>query len=285
MGTYLISFATPEFYRGQKKLNRSAMKFGIDHCIAYRRNDIIGTDFYRRNKTILDKSRGAGYWLWKPYIIHNALHKVSDGDVVIYSDSGASVIADLSPLINICVSREGLVFFQVHNQDGKDGGIHINRRWTKRDCFVLMQADREEFYNSGQIAGSPQFYIKNKKNIHFVEEWLSFCVDPRILTDAPNNCGLDNLPEFIDHRHDQSILSILVKKYGLEVFRDPSQFGDHTKMEAYRREGELQDGLEYAEELCLNSPYGTLFDLHRKRNFSVSVKLHKLKKKIRNALF
>lgn len=273
MKKYLISFATPNFYKSQRKLNRSALKFGIDQCISFKFKDLKKTEFYRKNKKVLDQKRGAGYWLWKPYLILNTLLKVQEGDIVIYSDSGVEIIKDLKPLTDICQSRDGLMFFQVHNQDDRYGGRHINRMWTKRDCFVLMGADTEEYYNSGQVAGSPQLYLKNEKNIRFVQEWLSYCEDPIILTDKPNTCGLDNLPEFIEHRHDQSVLSILTRRYSIEIFRDPSEYGDHLKMEEFRHKGELCEDAQYAETPYPNSPYGTLFNLHRKRNFSIASKI------------
>jgi hypothetical protein len=276
MKTYLVSFATSDFYRSQKRLNRSALKFGIDQCLSFRFKDLRKTEFYRKNKRILSQKRGAGYWLWKPYIILDTLANAQEGDIVIYNDSGAEFIDDLQPLIDICESRGGLMFFQVHNQDITDGGRHINRKWIKRDCFVLMGADTEEYYNGGQVAGSPQLYVRNKKNIEFLKELLAYCEDPRILTDKPNVCGLDNLPGFLDHRHDQSILSILAKKYDIEIFRDPSQFGDYLKMDAFKDEEDPNKDVLDAETLYPNSPYGTLINVHRKRNFSIRTELKDL---------
>jgi len=227
----------------------------------------------QKNKRILDQERGAGYWLWKPYIILDVLLRVEEGDIVIYSDSGAEVIADLEPLIDICKSKKGLVFFQVHNQDGTDGGIHLNRKWIKRDCFVLMGADREEYYTGGQVAGSPQLYMRNERNILFLREWLSYCEDPRILTDKPNICGLENLPEFIDHRHDQAVVSILTRKYDIEIFRDPSQFGGNLRTDLSVPDKATPDRIGPGQRQYRNSPYGTLFDLHRTRNFSLTHKI------------
>ena len=40
-------------------------------------------------------------------------------------------------------------------------------------------------------------------------------MDKRIITDDPNEPGVENYPDFKEHRHDQSILSLLVKKFGL----------------------------------------------------------------------
>ena len=48
-----------------------------------------------------------------------------------------------------------------------------------------------------------------------VEEWLHFAQDERILTDRSNRCGEPNYPGFKDHRHTQSIWSLLCKKHEL----------------------------------------------------------------------
>ena len=58
--------------------------------------------------------------------------------------------------------------------------------------------------------------------------------------------GQANFIEFKDHRHDQSVLSLMTVKYGLEMFRDPTQWGNSEK------------------DLFANSPYDQLFDHHRK---------------------
>lgn len=58
--------------------------------------------------------------------------------------------------------------------------------------------------------------------MRFVEEWLRYCRDERILTDIPNESGYPNLTGFVDHRHDQSVLSLLAEKYHINLYRKPS---------------------------------------------------------------
>ena len=76
MKTYLVNFATDNFKKSQKKLNESALKFGVDKVFSFSSEDIKKTDFYKKNKIILEKKRGFGYWLWKPYFIYKTM---SDG--------------------------------------------------------------------------------------------------------------------------------------------------------------------------------------------------------------
>lgn len=272
MKIYLVNFATPNFYKAQKKLNKSALRFGVDQCISYNQRILKKTEFYKKNKKILDQERGAGYWLWKPFIILETLRAAEDGDIVIYSDSGAEIISPLDPLIDLCRQKGGILLFNVHTPKGK----HTNIMWTKRDCFVLMDADEPRFHNAEQINGTPQLYQKSLRSMAFLKEWLNYCTDERILTDTQNRCGLDNYTELKDHRHDQSVLSILGVRNELETFRDPSQFGNHLKMIPYRNHGDLAPGLTYSPAPCTNSPYGTIFYHHRERHYSLLQRLQRL---------
>ena len=254
MKKYLASFATPKFYESQKKLNLSALKFGIDEVIPYNDRILKKTLFYRQNKAILNQERGAGYWLWKPYIILDTINKINDVDLLFYSDAGAEITRDISPLVDICIAQEGILLFKhIHR-------YLTNKEWTKRDCFVLMNCDSEAYWNAEQVRSNFQLYMKNEKNRKFLEEWMHYCKIPEIITDLPNTCGLNNFPEFKDHRHDQSVLSLLAVKYGIELFRDPSQRGDCMKMEKFREPTDFLP-IPYKAPM-LNSCYNTLLNHH-----------------------
>ncbi len=268
MKVYLVSFADINYLKAQKRLNKSATKFGIDQKLSFSFCDLLHTKFYQNNREILDLKRGAGYWLWKPYIILEAMRQANDGDIIFYCDSGVEIIGDILPLVDICKENEGLMLFQVPFFTGK----MTNTNWTKRDCFVLMNADTPEFHKAKQVSGTFQLYIKNQKNIQFVTEWLALCKDPRLITDIPNTCGFRNFPEFFDHRHDQSILSILAQRNNMETFRDPTQFANHLKMQEFRKIGELPTGVDYSSKPFTNSPYGTLFNHHRQKTTPLSQK-------------
>ena len=77
--------------------------------------------------------------------------------------------------------------------------------------------------------GAVSLWTKNTNNINLLNEWLRYCRDPRIITDDPNMCGRPNFIEFKDHRHDQSILTILSIKYNFTLFRDPTQWGNEER--------------------------------------------------------
>ena len=258
MKTILVNYATDDFLGSQELLNISAIRYGIDYIVSWSASSLYARypEFYQECRAILNARRGAGYWLWKPFIILEAMSKADEGDIVVYFDAGIEVIEDLNPLLEICKnSKEGILLFATSGQ--------INKVWTKRDCFVLMGCDEEKYWDALQVSGGFQLYRKNKESWNFVSECLQYCKNFNIITDAPNICGVGNLPEFRDHRHDQSVLSLLAEKYNIERYRDPSQWGNHEKVPQLRQEGEWL-AIDYVENDYKNSSYSTLLNLHRK---------------------
>jgi len=67
-------------------------------------------DFVNRNKNILQRKRGAGYWLWKPYIICQELYLARDGDIIVYSDASVDFVANTSYLIKLTVKQDIIIF-------------------------------------------------------------------------------------------------------------------------------------------------------------------------------
>jgi hypothetical protein len=254
--TVLISYANKPFYRSQVLLHQSAKQHGIYNSICY--DDIWirnQKSFYEKNKFILSQKRGNGYWLWKPFIILNALKQLKDGEVLIHIDAGTKFVNSPDELIKILDKKEIILFYNNGN---------LNSTWTKRDCFYYMNCDTAEYHKKSQVVAGYLALRKTKFVVDMLEEWLHYAQDERIITDNENICGLPNYPEFKDHRHDQSILTNLAIKYNIELFRDPSQWGNKYKFGKYRVEGEFtEEG--YVDEPFYNSTYPTLLDSHRSK--------------------
>jgi hypothetical protein len=214
MSVTLLSYATKEYRLAQKLLNFTGKRNGADKIISYSRNDLTKTEFYSRYKSILDQPRGAGYWLWKPYFILETLKNMQENEILIYADAGLFIRKKLQPLIQLAANENGIALFYNYGKLS---------RYTKRDLFVEMKCDDPSYYNSPLIHANLQVYRKCPAAISFLEEVLSTCTTKELITDAPNSCGLPDLPGFIDHRHDQSVFSLLAHQKKLRIFMDPSQ--------------------------------------------------------------
>ena len=272
MPVVLTNLSNRLYSESRARLNASAERHGIDSIRSYDWEDLRPTDFYRDNRLILDEPAGMGYWLWKPYIIQQALAGVADGDIVVYADSGLEIIASLEPLLTICREENPVLLF--------GNGDFSNDQWTKRDCFILMNCDQETYWKAPQCDAAFCLFRRCEASIRFVDEWLGYCRDARILTDVPNTGGRRNLPAFIQHRRDQSVLSLLAQKYRLPLFRMPTQFGNHYKTHPFRMEGEFNCVNQYRQEQVdhyalipyYNSPYFQLLDHHRGQNKDLAIK-------------
>jgi hypothetical protein len=213
--TFLVSYADgpPVHGRNQQALIRSATGRGVDSVFVWGRQD-LSADFRQRHRQVLDHPRGAGYWLWKPYVILEGLRRAGDGDIVVYMDAGITVRRSLGPLVELA-QRFDLVL--VENR-------HPNASYVKRDCFVLTGTDTPACHGAAQLDASVLLLRSTAANREFVETWLGYCADARVLTDAPNECGLPDLPGFVEHRHDQAVLSVLwwrERSRLTHVLRDP----------------------------------------------------------------
>ena len=241
MNVYLISYSTSKFRLSQLVLGLSARVFGCNKVIVKTKKDLIPTDFYKAHEPILSQKRGAGYWLWKYYFINELIHKINDNDIIIYADSGLFFKGSINPLIEILTQKtKGILLFNNN---------YLNRYWTKRDCFVKLSCDEENYYNSPLIFGGLQLFQKNAASIAFIEEVLRESVLDNIITDSPNIFGLPNLDGFIEHRHDQSVVSLIAHKKSIQLYPDPSQY--KTKDFIYK----FPDEYSLSEPLYKNSVY------------------------------
>ena len=137
---------------------------------------------------------------------------LNDDEILVYIDS-----TDLP---------DKLFFEIIIDHFKSNDSLFVNRgykhgEWTKRDCFILMDCDTPKFHDHIQLEAGVLALRKNQFNIDLLNEWIKYMGNENILTDIPNICGLPNLPNFKDHRHDQSILTNLIIKNNLKSYKFP----------------------------------------------------------------
>jgi hypothetical protein len=206
MNWHLVSYADENFVEQQKFLHQTH-KEGFTHH-PYSRKQLETTDFYKDNQKILDQPTGAGWWTWKPYYILKTLKSIDEGDYVIYSDCGDM----FSP---------GLVSYIEKTLDENDASLlllsnNINGHYTKRDCFIKMNCDEEDYHEVSQLEAGFMIWKSCEKSIKAVEDWLNYCLDLDIVNNAPSTLG-EELLSFVEHRNDQSILTNIAVRDGLTV--------------------------------------------------------------------
>ena len=212
-----VNFADGKYRRAQKWNTLSAKLIGGCSEVREFSPSEINADFFEKNRRILSVPRGCGLWLWKPYFILKALQELREGDYLIYTDSGAVFIKNICGLVS-ALKRSGGDIMLFENPT-------IEKCFTKRECFSLMGVD-EKHSSSNQIQGGFILLRKSQKSEKFIEEWLECAQNPAHISSKHFCSEISEFPEYVAHREDQSILSLLSKKWRIIPFRDPSQYGD-----------------------------------------------------------
>lgn len=218
MITYLLNYSDDRhghkggrFRANQLRLNASAIVNGIDHIVSWTWQEFAKTDYYRDNRSFLDRNHFHNGAAFKPYIILTLLESVNPGDIVFYYDCGPYTLRrSIQPLIDLCVANDGILFHQYGDR---------NLNWTKRDAFFYMGCDTPRYHNATALGATWLFIQRSERNLEFVRRWLFYNSDERIASYVlPDTCGLPPLRGFIQNRGDQSIFSNLAVTYGIRTY-------------------------------------------------------------------
>lgn len=207
MSRILVTYANEKYKGSQKKLICSAKRLNyFDKTFEFSPDD-IDFEFKENHKEILSCPRGNGLWLWKPYFINRVLNTLEDNDILFYCDSGAFFVKSPKKLekyfSNIFISSIPL----------------SEKQFTKKLVFENLNVNKVSQENNQMIAT----YLMIKKNPYtqkIMKEWLELCENKLLL--EPSD-GHEENQCFIAHREDQSLLSILCKKYNIKPNCDITQ--------------------------------------------------------------
>jgi hypothetical protein len=214
---HFITFATPDHLTFAEANVKSALEVGgFDTAKIYTMNDI--DDYFKsKNAHILNQPRGSGFWIWKPYIILKKLLEIEEGDILCYNDSKYLWLKNIRQLETDVLTGKNIGIYK----NKPNELATIEKEFTKFDAFALMNITHENNFrnnvlNTNQVWGGFILLRKTFNPIRFVGEWLTYVQDQRIVTDNPSIFGPEN-SSFRDHRHDQSVLSLLCKKWGIPL--------------------------------------------------------------------
>jgi hypothetical protein len=222
---HFITYGNHKFINSKKRICDEARSVGwFDTITSYGPED-LDLEFQNKFKDMLLRPRGGGYWIWKPYIIKKHLEKIKDDDILIFLDAGCTInpkgidrFNEYIEMINN--SDRGCISFQL--------GTH-EKLWTNKEIFDHFNVDiNGSIAYTSQIMSGVIVLKKNTNCINIIDLWLKTVHDnPILFTDDYNNnpCNRGR-SEYIETRHDQSILSIISKLYGTILVGKETVYGD-----------------------------------------------------------
>ena len=203
---------SPQIRGAATRLRREALQTGIfDSADAYnlrRLRDEYSVFWADHGDFLLGAKRGLGYFLWKPFLVSTKLTEIAEDDVLVYADAGCEFMPD---------NRRELIDWLPSEPECDLSAVpldrqHTNGRWTNSCC--LAHLDNTDAFLQQPILAATFMFLKNTgRSRHLAAKWLEWSGydDHCCLVDRPGD--VERL-EFEEHRHDQSIFSLLA--YDLE---------------------------------------------------------------------
>ena len=213
------TFADSRMRKSLGRIKKQAEAMGVYNTVSVNDESDLDVDFRERFKNrLIISSRGYGYWSWKPQIILQKLAKMDEGDVLHYADAGCHLnyrgIYRLGEYFELARnSPSGILAFQGKFPDDEPHLMQWflpERKWTKADLFDYFNIADEQIMNSSQITATSIFVKKCSKAKQIIESWRQVYIDNFELADDTLS-KKQNSEDFIEHRHDQSIFSLLCK--------------------------------------------------------------------------
>lgn len=209
---HLCAFADGPFAARKSQFLAEAERLNIFHKVSFFDHSMLPSAFLEQhNHFMQSQGRGFGYWIWKPLVIELALETASPGDVIVYLDAGFTLNEGgrhrFLEYIDITLdSSDKMLSFQ---------NIHTEYRWTKADLaqrLGVLQSPR--IMSTSQLSSGFILLGKTSSNADLVREWKQIAVESNYHYSDDTPSEVQNHPEFVEHRHDQSISSLLRKSRG-----------------------------------------------------------------------
>ena len=215
MRIVFLTYGNDMYFHAKHRIVKEAALTGwFDECHALGPED-LSQSFRTQFRDILDYPRGAGYWIWKFDILQQMLDKLDENDLVVYCDAGCTVNRRGEKRFrqycrDLLKSEYGMIAFQMNAQP--------ELRWTPRELFELLHMAPQD--NTGHYVGGILLIKKCQHTQTILDAAMRILAEnPYIITDRGYDASQQDT-EFRENRHDQSILSLLRKKYGAVVYPD-----------------------------------------------------------------
>lgn len=221
----LVSFADSRYQNSLKRLEMQTRDFPFNERYFLTEKNCLTREYWKKLKTWLYR-RGYGYWSWKPLIVKEYLHNLKYGDLLFWSDAGLywnathKAMAKFDEYVKKLSGDADILVF---------GQQTIEQKWTKGDVLdVLGVYDNEEICNSCQLWAGLFLIKKTPRTVEIINRMAELCELKReLVTDKTST--KPNKEGFIEHRHDQSVFSVLIKKYPhIEIPWQETQVNDNN---------------------------------------------------------
>jgi hypothetical protein len=217
---FLCSFSSSDLKRSINRYLLQAKEMNIYNKIKVYKEDDLPKNITKQINDFftLNQKRLYGYACWKAFVIKDFLKSVPKNSIVQYSDIGCHFNINgkerLYEYIEIC-KKKNILGFQYYKPDlnfnqNFSYQNYIEKNFTKKKLLEYLKVENNEsFLNSTQFWSGTVFFKNNEFSLNFLSQWerlssISYLIDDSLFDEK-------NDARFVEHRHDQSIFSLLCK--------------------------------------------------------------------------
>lgn len=221
----MLSFADSRMRFALDRIGKQAEELKLfDRILLCDENDLEAEFRSRWAEKLRRGVRGFGYWCWKPHLIRRELASMPEGGILFYCDAGCHLnprgrerfLAYLSELEK---SPAGVLAFTVDD-------VQQDYRWTKGDALDYFHCrERRDITHTPSVSATHVFFRHCPQAMAFLDAWnAAWESDFSLIDDTPSR--RPSLPGFEEHRHDQSLFSLLYKREGFPALSGKETHAD-----------------------------------------------------------
>lgn len=217
---YFVSYGDKNYNIQLNRIKYQAKKFKLFQKVYIYRYRNLDQKFKNNFNSLLHEKKGGGYWIWKSQVILQTLDKINEGDILLYVDSGSTLNIKgkerLKEYFNILSDSESsFLFFKMPTI--------LEKNWTTKEVFNYFGVlNDQKITETNQYLGGVLFVKKSQLSINFFKNFQKTVnFDNRLITNFYDD---NQHQEFMEGRHDQSILSVMAKLENCIVINDESYY-------------------------------------------------------------
>ena len=183
-------------------------------------------EFWNHHSFFINKhKRGFGYWLWKPYIIKEMLSSLPSGWGLAYLDAGCVLNANRQSLSRLEAYKSHATEHSIWATELVSDAFHDfrNSTWCKADALHYLGSN-QWINESNQVQGGIMMLTKTRIATEVTDSWFSSAIADgyHYLDDSDSN--IVNPVNFVQHRHDQALFSVIFRHFNLTPMKDETFF-------------------------------------------------------------
>lgn len=160
------------------------------------------------------RTRGFGCWLWKSFCVYHKLMELKENDILVYFDGGCEINMRAKDRLKLYIDY-------AYKNDFMGFGVETEIEYNKMELLKKFGVENNsKILNSKQCQGGLLLVKKCKRTMNLIKKWYEITHSDNYenITDTKDDSIQHKVIK--DHRHDQAVLSLLVKTLGFKFIED-----------------------------------------------------------------